>query len=355
MLSVVILLGVLITLVAILLYTTLRGRQSTVDVRVLESKIKDLHDMFDTRLHKNTEQVSQRVQEQTRLMQQHVHSQFERTAKLIEDVTKGLTDVQSTGREMISFTKQLQSLERTLKNPQRRGMAGEMVLEQIIENILPPGSFATQYTFAGGVRADAVIFLKDEKKVAIDAKFSLENYTRLVEDDDADAGKQLQKDIKSRVQETAKYILPGEGTLDFAFMFIPSESLYYDLLAQKIGNGDTKNLLEQAFINYRVIVVSPTTLLAYLQTVHLGLRSLQVEQHAQAIIARVSELQRHLTKYAAAVHGVGKALSTSVNKYNEAEQQYYLIDKDIGAILDREGERYDREMINRPAQFEKEG
>ena len=181
----------------------------------------------------------------------------------MEDITKELTEVKTTSREMLSFTDQLQALERTLKNPQRRGAVGEYVLEQVIANVLPPDSYTMQYSFKNGARADAVVLLRDKKMISIDAKFSLDNYTKLLEgdvEDTAEVERRLKEDIKARIQETTKYILPKEGTLDYAFMFIPSESLYYDLLTQKIGAGDgAQNMLEYAFRQHKVVIVSPTT------------------------------------------------------------------------------------------------
>ena len=344
----------LLILLVVLIFLTVRGQRKARGTDILEAKIRDLHEMFDSRLHRNTEQVSNRVQAQTDLMQRHVHEQFEKTMRLIEKNTKEITEVSATGRQMMAFTEQLQSLERTLKNPQRRGMAGEFVLERVIGNVLPPDAYALQHTFKNGTRADAVIFLRDDGKVAVDAKFPLENYTKLLEGsgDESAVASQLQKDIKDRVRETAKYVIPNEGTLDFAFMFVPSESLYYDLLTQKIGGGE-KNLLEQAFTDYRVIVVSPTTLLAYLQTVDLGLRSLRVEKHVQEVIARVGSLQRHLTEHVKSVHGIGRALSTAVNCYNRAEQQYDLIDKDVFNIAGEGGE-YVRDVLDGPRSREKD-
>ena len=327
--------------------------------KTLDTRLRDLQKTVDTRLHQNTESMHKRMHEQAESMQKRMHEQFESSKKLIADITRELTEVKATGREMLSFTEQLQALERTLKNPQRRGAVGEYVLEQVIANVLPPGSYDTQHSFAGGsLRADAVVFLQDGKMICIDAKFSLDNYTKLLsgeEENPKQIEKTLREDLKKRVQETAKYILPKENTLDFAFMFVPSESLYYDLLTQKIGaeSGTEENLLEYAFNRHRVIIVSPTTLLAYLQTVHLGLRAFKIEKHAEEIKKRVEQLGRHLESHANAFHGVGKALGTAVNHYNKAEQQFDMIDKDVYRIAGTGGE-YTRELLDRPHGTEKE-
>ena len=340
---IVLVIGVLVVLVRLL---SRADEPKGDDGEALEARLRGMQESFDSRLHKSSEAT-----------QLQLHQQFESSQKLIKDITRELTEVKATGREMLSFTEQLQSLEQTLKNPQRRGAVGEYVLEQVIANVLPPDSYAMQYSFTSGARADAVVFLRDKKMICIDAKFSLDNYTKLLggEEENVEAvERRLKEDIKARIQETTKYILPKEGTLDYAFMFIPSESLYYDLLTQKIGGGDgAQNMLEYAFSRYKVIIISPTTLLAYLQTVNLGLRSLKVEEHAQVIITQVDSLRRHLENYSTAFRKMGNTLGTVVGHYNEAEKQYSLIDKDVLKITGEGGE-YQRELLDKPHSGERE-
>ena len=329
-----------------------RGK-SAGNAKVLEAQLEEFRKTLDTRLHQGSEMVHKQMQSQAEVLHKQMRAQFDSSQKLVEGITKELTEVKATGREMLSFTDQLQALERTLKNPQRRGVVGEYVLEQVIANVLPPDSYAMQYSFKNGARADAVVFLRDKQMISVDAKFSLDNYTKLLDGDlegpaMVEVERRLKEDIKARIQETAKYILPKEGTLDYAFMFIPSESLYYDLLTQKIGAGDgAQNMLEYAFKQYKVVIVSPTTFLAYLQTVNLGLRSLKVEEHAQEIIKRVEVLRKRLESHAKAFHGVGKSLSAAVNHYNSAEQKYDLIDKDVFKITGKGGD-YSRELLDKP-------
>lgn len=339
----IVLLVVLIALAVCILAAILTGRRqggTKSGVELLDARLRDLRETLDTRLHQSAEATDRKM-----------HDQFESSKKLIKDFTEEAAKMGATGREMISFTKQLQSLEQALKNPQRRGAVGEFLLERAISNALPPDSYATQHAFKSGARADAVIFLSDEKLLCIDAKFSLDNYTKLLSgeaENPAEIERALKEDIKMRIRETAKYILPNEGTLDYAFMFIPSESLYYDLLTQKIGSGDlAESLLEYGFKQHRVIIISPTTLLAYLQTVHLGLRSLNVEKHAHEIVKRVESLRKHLESYTTAFHGVRRALESAVNRYNDADRQYDLIDKDVLKITGTGGE-YARDPLDRP-------
>ena len=338
-----ILIGVLILLLiavlGVLLHLLRRVSSTPKDDGALERRLRDLQETFDSRMHQGAE-----------MTQKQLHRQFESSQNLIKEITRELTEVKATGREMLSFTEQLQSLEQTLKNPQRRGALGEYVLEQVIGNVLPPETYEMQYSFKSGVRADAVVFLKDKKMICIDAKFSLDNYTKLLngeEENEQTTERQLKEDIKKRIQETAKYILPKEGTLDYAFMFIPSESLYYDLLTQKIGGMDGANMLEYAFRNHRVIIISPTTILAYLQTVALGLQSLKIEEHTQVVIKRVESLRKHLETYSTVFQKIGKTLGTIVGHYNEADKQYDLIDKDILKITGNGGD-YSRGVLDKP-------
>ena len=191
-----------------------------------------------------------------------------------------------------------------------------------------------QYAFANGEIVDAAVFVK-EKIIPIDSKFSLENYNRLVQERDPAQKEVLEKafvnDLKNRIIETAKYVRPSEGTMEFAFMFIPHEAIYYDLLINKVGavTEDTDNLIQRAANKYKVIIVSPTSFLAYLQTVLQGLKALQIEETAKDIIKRVDDLGAHLKKYEEYHVKLGASLSTVVNHYNHSTKELKKVDKDI--------------------------
>ena len=191
-----------------------------------------------------------------------------------------------------------------------------------------------QYAFSNGEIVDAVVFVK-EKIIPIDSKFSLENYNKLVNERDPVEKERLEKafvnDLKLRIQETAKYVRPGEGTMEFAFMFIPHEAIYYDLLINKIGavTEETDNLIQRAANKYKVIIVSPTSFLAYLQTVLQGLKALQIEETAKDIIKRVDDLGNHLKKYEEYHEKLGASLGTVVNHYNNSGKELKKVDKDI--------------------------
>jgi len=266
-----------------------------------------------------------------------IQNQFGQSAKIIREVTEKLTKLDETNKQVVNFADQLKNLQDILKNPKQRGVLGEYYLETVLKNVLPPDTFQTQYEFKDGTKVDAVIFIKD-KVIPIDSKFSLENYNRLLETNDENERKKLEEafksDLKNRIDETAKYIKPEEGTMEFAFMFIPSEAIYYDLLINKIGTvkANTRDLVEYAMGQKKVIIVSPTSFLAYLQTVLQGLRALEIEESAKEIKKRVEELSRHLTSYETYMQKLGNHLGTTVNMYNSAYKEFGKIDKDVYRI-----------------------
>ncbi len=260
--------------------------------------------------------------------------------KIIRDVTERLTRLDETNKQVISFADQLQNLQNILKNPKQRGILGEYYLETLLRNTMPPGSYEMQYRLGKNDNGeelvpDAVVFVK-EKIIPIDSKFSLENYNRITEEEDEAERGRLEKifenDLKARIIETAKYVRPELNTLGFAFMFIPHEAIYYDLLLGRVGRDEEENLIQRAANKYKVIVVSPTSFLAYLQTVLQGLNALKIEKEASEIIKRVGELGKHLKAYDEYHNKLGNSLSTVVNHYNASGKELKKIDKDVMRI-----------------------
>ena len=263
-----------------------------------------------------------------------IRDQFGESTKIIKEITQELVKVGEGQKQVMSVTDQLKSLQDILKNPKQRGVLGEYYLETVLKNVLPPGAYQMQYSFKDGTIVDAVVITK-EGIIPVDSKFSLENYNRILEAPTSAERERYEtafiNDLKNRVDETSKYIKPEEGTLGFAFMFIPSEAVYYDLLVNKIGvvKVNSLNLIEYAAGQKKVIVVSPTTFLAYLQTVLQGLRALQIEESAKDIRKRVEMLSRHLFAYDDYLKKLGGHLSTTVNTYNTAYKEFAKVDKDI--------------------------
>ena len=263
--------------------------------------------------------------------------------KIIREITEELVKVSEGQKQVVGFADQLQDLQNILKNPKQRGILGEYYLETVLKNVMPPGSYQMQYPFPDGTIVDAVVFVKD-KIIPIDSKFSLENYNRMAEATDVGEKKRLEaifiNDLKNRIVETSKYVQPAQNTTDFAFMFIPHEAIYYDLLTNKIGhapagraggltNDEDENLIQRAAGKYKVIITSPTSFLAYLQTVLQGLKALKIEESAKEIIKKVEDLGKHLKSYDEYHGKLGNSLSTVINHYNASGKELKKIDKDV--------------------------
>ncbi len=293
--------------------------------------------MLQNQINEVTKTLDNKLGESAKMFQ----NQFSESSKIIQHVTERLTKLDDTNRQVVNFADQLKNLQDILKNPKQRGVLGEFYLETVLKNVLPPKSYQMQYGFTDGSIVDAVVFVKD-KIIPIDSKFSLENYERILGAiDDADKEKlekAFKQDLKNRIDETAKYIKPTEGTMDFAFMFIPSEAIYYDLLINKVGavQVSTQDLIEYAFKDKHVIIVSPTSFLAYLQTVLQGLRALQIEESAKDIRKNVEALQKHLVNYNEYMKKIGTQLGTVVNTYNVGYKEFKKVDKDVTKITGRE-------------------
>lgn len=297
-------------------------RKDDVGLNLILTQINELSRTVDSKIGESHKQVRESLQ---------FHSS--ESNKIIRDVTERLTRLDETNKQVISFADQLQSLENVLKNPKQRGILGEYYLETVLKNVLPPGSYQMQYEFPDKSIVDAVVFVKD-KIIPVDSKFSLENYNKMVEEINPADKKRLEtifvNDLKNRITETAKYIQPSKGTTDFAFMFIPHEAIYYDLLTNKVGVAeDNENLIQRAAGKYKVIITSPTSFLAYLQTVLQGLKALQIEESAKEIIKKVEDLGKHLKSYDEYHAKLGNALGTVVNHYNASNKEFKKIDKDV--------------------------
>jgi DNA recombination protein RmuC len=281
--------------------------------------------------------MGDRLERNNVAMQTSMQKQLGQSAQLVADVTQRLAKLDETNRRVVDVADELKTLQNVLQNPKQRGVFGEYYLESVLDNILPPKNFQMQYKFNNGDIVDAVVFLEKGQILPVDSKFSLENYNRMVGETDKTKRAQLlasvRNDLKGRIDETSKYIRPDENTMDFAFMFIPSESLYYDLLIGDVGTGSSaRDLIEYAFRDKKVIIVSPTSFMAYLQTVLQGLRSLQIEQQAKEIQVRVGQLGRHISAYDSFMQKLGGSLGTTVGHFNTAHKELKKIDKDIVRI-----------------------
>lgn len=282
------------------------------------------------------EQLKSQIDTKLDTNQQSMTRQLAASAKLVADVTERLTKLDDTNRRVVNVAEELRQLQNVLQNPKQRGVLGEFYLEQILQNLLPPSSYTLQYKLETGFIVDAVIHL-DGKLLPIDSKFSLENYNRLVDSKGEQRDvyqKAFKEDLKRRIDETSKYINTKKGTLDQALMFIPSEAIYYDLLANKIGSSGVsgRNLMHYASVEKRVVIVGPSTLSAMLQVIMQGLKSLEIQKDTDVIRKNIEQLQRHLLAYNSYFSKVGNSLNATVGHYNSASVELGKIDKDIVKI-----------------------
>lgn len=302
-------------------------------------------------LQQQLNQVAQAVDSKLSESNKNVQEQFKHSADIIRNVTEKLTKLDETNRQVVGFADQLKSLQDILKNPKQRGILGEYYLETVLKNVLPPASFQMQYSFSNGEIVDAVVFV-DKRIIPIDSKFSLDNYNRMLQTNDPAEKKRLEtafvNDLKLRIDETSKYVRPEEKTMDFAFMFIPSEAVYYDLLINKVGvvTEDTNNLIYYAG-KKKVIVVSPTSFLAYLQTVLQGLRNQKISEQAQTIIKEVERLGKHLFTYSEHFNRLGQHLDETVGSFNKAKIEFAKVDKDVVKLTAGES-KLKLDEVNRP-------
>lgn len=293
--------------------------------------------------------INKEVNEQIRNIQESINE------KLVS-VQKHVSEVGESSKQVFTVAEQLQNLEKVLKHQKQRGNLGEASLQLALENILPVGAYKLQYQFDGGEVVDAVVITKDGM-IPVDAKFSLDNYRRLVDETDQSRREELEKefknDLKRRIDETAKYIRPKDGTLPFAFMFIPAEAIYYDLLINEVGSVkiNTRSLIDYAYRDKNVIIVSPTTFAAYLQSVLYGFRAFKVEESAKEIQKNVEKLTRHLNAYNQYFEKVGNSLGTTVNHYNYANKELAKVDRDLMKITG-DGIEHEQLVLDKPVKLD---
>lgn len=289
--------------------------------------------MLQKELQHVSRQLDEKLGESGKMMQSHFFESSKNTREVIEHVVR----LDEIGRQVVSFADQLARLQDILKNPKQRGVLGEYYLDALLSKSFQPNQYQMQYRFRDGEIVDAALFFGD-KIIPIDSKFSLENYNRILEEKNPTEREHFEKifkqDLKNRIDETAKYIRPEEGTTEFAFMFIPAEGIFYDLLVNKVGiaNISDRNLLEYAVHEKRVHIVSPTTFYATLQSMIVGMRAYAIQESTKQIIKNVSVLTQHLRVYADYFRKIGGNLSTTVNSYMTAQKEFGKIDKDVTKI-----------------------
>lgn len=324
-------------------------------IEALRKDIKDTGIEQKRETQDKLDKIDERISRGLQYSQETLQKQQSESNKIIQEVTTKLTKIEETNKQVLNYSEKMQSLENILKNPKQRGILGEYFLETLLGHVLQPNQYKMQYAFKSGEIVDAAIFFKD-KIVPIDAKFSLEKYNMLMEEQDKDKRQRLEKefkmDIKNRIDEAAKYIRPNEDTTEFSIMFIPAEGVYYNLLIYKVGSLDinANDLIEYAFKKH-VMIVSPTSFFAYLQTILQGLKALEMENSVRDIIKKVGELGKHLSGYETYMSKLGNNLGTTVNMYNSAYKEFNKIDKDVYKITSGESGNFATPLlIDKPQQ-----
>lgn len=337
MIAAVIILSLLVAALAgLVLWVLLKPKTSSDSNLMLKADI--------TELTKSMGELQQGLQkqlaEQLGTSNKQMSAQFQASAKIIADVTQKLTELDRTNKSVGDVASELKTLQNVLQNPKQRGVLGEYYLDQILKNLLPPGTYELQYKMGEGMTVDAVIKL-DDKLLPIDSKFSLENYNRLIEAKEAERPaleRAFKEDLKRRIDETAKYINTNKGTLDQALMFIPSEAIYYDLLANKVGAAGVsgRNLMQYAAKDKKVTIVGPSTLSAMLQVIVQGMRSMEIHKDTEKIRKNIEQLSKHLLAHNGYMQKLGASLGVTVGHFNTTYKELGKIDKDIVKIAETE-------------------
>ncbi|HVX24635.1 MAG TPA: DNA recombination protein RmuC [Candidatus Saccharimonadales bacterium] len=331
MIVAVIILGVLVLgLAAVIVWTLTHSQGETGNALLLKADMAELTKSMGAL----KDGLQKQLQDQANVSAKQLQTQSTASIRILEQVTEKLTKLEGTNKNVGDIAAELKTLQNVLQNPKQRGVIGEYYLEQILKNTLPPGSFALQHRLGEGLVVDAVIKY-DDKLLPVDSKFSLENYNRMIEAKDGEREvleKAFKTDIKNRIDETSKYIKPGKGTLDQALMFIPSETIYYDILTEKVGISG-RNLLAYA-AEKKVTIVGPTTLSAILQTIAQGLRSIEIHKDTEKIRKNIEQLQKHLINHNGYMQKLGASLGTTVGHFNTTYKELGKIDRDIVKIAD---------------------
>jgi DNA recombination protein RmuC len=304
----------------------------------MQNQIEQLRVQMSDGLNKNISLLTEQqraVNEQLRGITEQVNRQLldssgeiskrlDNAARVIGDVQKNIGELSEASRQIFEVGKNIATLQEILQPPKLRGGLGEQFLGELLSQVLPPQFFTLQYMFSNGERVDAVVRL-GEKLVPIDSKFPLDNFKRIIECKTEEERKTYQKtfyrDVKKHIDDIAsKYIVPNEGTYDFALLYIPAENVYYEVITKDDSFGEEKGILNYA-LNKKVIPVSPNSFYAYLQVIVLGLKGLQIEKDAQKILTLLASLKKDLGGFQEDFQLVGRHITNAMNKFEEARRR----------------------------------
>ena len=307
---------------------------------ILSTQIQDIRKEIDanskesrTEIESKLKDINKQINDFHKTSTSNITAQFKESNKVIKDVTSELEKIKGTNEQVLSFANQMKTLEKILGNQKQRGILGEIQLENLLANVLPPELFQIQYSFQNNEAVDAIVRV-GQYIIPIDAKFSLDNYNKMIEctnkDELAALEKKFKSDIKGRIDETAKYIRPNENTTDYAYMFIPADGLYQDLLNSRVGTLkiNQRDLVSYAYTK-KVMIVSPMSLFPMLQITVKALHNLKVEDSINYILKNVGKLSNHLNAYKTYHDKLGNSLGVAVGHYNKSTNEFKKIDKDV--------------------------
>lgn len=304
----------------------------------MQQQIEQLRGQLGDGLNKNisilTEQlriINEQVNHQLQIVNQQLQNssgqigqRLDTAARVIGEVRENIGRLSKASEQIFEVGKNIASLQEILKPPKLRGGLGEQFLGELLSQILPPEFFTLQHQFTSGERVDAVIKL-GEKLVPIDSKFPLDNFRRILEckkeEERKNAKKLFYRDVKKHIDDIAnKYIIPKEGTYDFALLYIPAENVYYETITKDESSGDDKGILNYA-LSRKVIPVSPNSFYAYLQVIVLGLKGLKIEEHAREIQTLLIGLGKEMKEFQEDFRLIGKHINDARNRFDEAKSR----------------------------------
>jgi DNA recombination protein RmuC len=268
------------------------------------------------------EQLRQSMENTNQVLSQ----QRDTTSKAMSDVQKDLTRLEESNKRIYEVGKDISSLQEILRAPKLRGIVGEFLLSDLLGQILPERHFSLSYQFKSGERVDAVIHL-GKRLVPVDSKFPLDNFKSLIEaksdQERRSFRRKFERDVKGHIDSIArKYILPDEGTYNFALMYIPAENVYYEIVVKSDALSERKSIVDHS-MEKRVVPVSPNTFYVYLQTILFGLKGLEIERSAQEIIATLARLRGDFSRFKSDFHLIGTHLRNASRCYESADRKLH--------------------------------
>lgn len=314
-------------LLIILINQSAKTQSADKSIALISEQMEGIRSQI-TQLYADNQIILQKVNADLTLSLQNINksvsSRLDNAARVMGDVHRKLGEVHETSQQVREVGKDIASLQEILRSPKIRGGMGELFLSDLLKQVLPPSRYKLQYRFQSGEVVDAVILLK-EGMVPIDSKFPLENFKKVMEAGDEsvklNAKKQFIRDVKKHIDVIRqKYILPDEGTFDFALMYIPAENVYYEIIIKDENLDDTKSVFRYAIEN-KVIPVSPNSFYGYLQTILLGLRGMRIEERAQEILQNLARLEGDFSRVLDEFQKMGTHLKNLSSSYEATDKR----------------------------------